>query len=71
MKKQFVGYWKTLIGYPDLWGKVPCFGCRWHFLPLVGKTMFQVEIESIGGLAWINIPAADFEGASWINIPTA
>lgn len=63
MKRRIIGYWLALIGYPDLWGKVPCFGCRWQYLPMVKQTAFQVKIKGFGGYAWVNVPIADFERA--------
>ena len=61
--KRIIGYYNTLVGYPDLWTKTPVYACRWQFLPMVRQTMFQVKVASVGGLAWINVPLADFSRA--------
>ena len=62
---QAIGTYRSCLGY---WGEelgvvywpTPIFGVREVGLPLVKRDFTQVLIESIGGLAWINVEPSDF-----------
>ena len=54
-----IGYYKTLIGYPNLWGKVLVYGRYRH-----RRLGFQVMIKSFGDMVWINISVYCFVRAN-------
>ena len=62
---QAIGTYRSCLGY---WGEelglvywpTPIFGVREVGLPLRKRDFTQVLIESIGGLAWINVDPSDF-----------
>lgn len=57
-----IGHYKQSIG-SGMFCKLPVYGTRNQFLPLVGRTMFQVQIMYLGSLVWINTDEENFIGA--------
>jgi len=52
-----LGYWGEEFGFK--YQQVPIFGVREVGLPLRKRDFTQVLIQSIGGLAWINVEPSD------------
>ena len=61
---KIIGHYRNLMGYPNLWGKIACYGKRRH-----KRLGFQVLVKSFDDYAWINIPSHLFENAAWNNSP--
>lgn len=75
MKKKVIGYYRTLMMFPDTYGKIKCYGRRPIPQRLVKRSTAavhegllkgccQVLVKSIGtGYQWININNHEFTAA--------
>lgn len=51
------GWYRHIIGYPNLMGYTPCYSVR---VNNDGRCLWQVYVEAFGELVWININPQDF-----------
>lgn len=57
-----IGHYRQIIaggmGEP-LYGRIPYYAKRRHYLPLVRRVALQIKIMFLGSLMWINVNESD------------
>lgn len=53
-----IGTYRTCLGL-GLHGTRPFYGRRFKYLPLIDRTLHQVQVSGFNGLFWINVDERD------------